>query len=238
MISEEIYKSGIKLLAEQIERKKKIREISKKVCGDLLNAHALGLGIIESIYSKYLAIPGKTDDSVSARLPLIASFIQGIDICETCICEGLYTQAAGILKQELETIAAIDECERGVRKNRSTPNVKYVKFGLSREYSMLNGIGHVSNKEIFEPLYKVSADPEIEGQQPISILPQFNKELCSYFYAMHILLILQVIEKLDELYIDMYGFQMSEDLKQAINIVFTVLHKSGFLIDETEANNK
>lgn len=235
---ENIYKSGIGLLAEQIERKRAIREFSKDVCGDLLNAHALSLGIIKSIYSEYLGIPGKTDESISTRLPLIASFIQGIDICETCICEGLYTQAAGILKQELETIAAIDECERGKRKNRKTPNVQCVKFGLGREYGVLNGIGHVSDKEIFEPLYKANADSKIEGQKPISILPQFNKELCSYFYAMHILLILNVIEKLDRLYIDMYNFQMPEDLKQAIYIIFTILDKSGFLTVEAEANGK
>lgn len=228
---ENIYEAGINFLAEQIERKHTIRELSKDVCDDLLNAHALSLGIIKTMYSEFLGIPGKTDSSISARLPLIASFIQGIDICESCICEGLYTQAAVILKQELETIAAIDECERGKRENRKTPNVRCVKFNLNAEYDMLNGIGHVSNKEIFEPLYKAIPSPIIEEQQPISILPQFNNELCAYFYAMHILLILQVITKLDRLYIDMYNFHMSEEIKQAINTIFTILDNRGFLVD-------
>lgn len=233
-----IYSTGIDLLTEQIEKRKAIRGLSKDACGDLLDAHLLSLGIIKSIYTKYLGTPGKTDDSISNRLPLIASFIQGIDICEICISEGLYTQAAVILKQELETVAAIDECERGKRKDRKTPNMNCVKLGLNREYGMLNGIGHVSERDIFEPIYKASPDPNIKGQQPISILPQFNNELCSYFYAMHILLILQVIEKLDRLYFDMYDYKMPKDLKQTLHTIITILEKSKFLIIKTEANDK
>ena len=190
--------------------------------------------MIESIYDKYIGVPGKTDKSVSARLPLIASFIQGIDICEICISEGLYTQAAVMLKQELETVAAVDECERGKRKDQQTPNVKYVKFGLKREYSLLNGIGHVSDFKIFEKIHRAIPDPNVEGQQPISILPQFQAELCTYFYAMHILLILQIIEQLNRLYFDMYEFQVGEEIQKAIGIAYDTLDKCGFLVNGTE----
>ena len=234
MIKDIGYNSCVQFWENQIGRRNTIRELSKEACGDLLYAHALCLGVIESIYSKYIGVPGKTDGSVSARLPLIASFMQGIDICEICISEGLYTQAAVMLKQELETVAAVDECERGERKDRKTPNVKCVKFGLNREYSLLNGISHVSDGEIFEKLHRAMPNPKVEGQQPVSILPQFHAELCTYFYAMHILLILQIIEQLNRLYLDMYEFQANEDILRSIEIAYSTLVKCGYLVDESE----
>lgn len=108
-----IYKLGIELLKEQAVMRNKNREVSKAACNDLLNAHCLSLGVIRSMYGQFLGISGKTDNSVSARLPLLASFVQGIDLCEIAINEGLYTQAATLLKQELETIAAVNECKKG-----------------------------------------------------------------------------------------------------------------------------
>ena len=62
--------------------------------------------------------PGSTSPEVSAGLKLVASFFQGVDITETAISEGLYGQAAALLRQELETIAALEEVELGRRRGR------------------------------------------------------------------------------------------------------------------------
>jgi hypothetical protein len=39
------------------------------------------------------------------------------------IAEGLYSQAAALLKQEMETIEAIHEFETGKRRDRKTPQI-------------------------------------------------------------------------------------------------------------------
>lgn len=224
-----IYCSGTELLEEQYRQREQVRQLAKKSHYNLLHSHCLSLGIIKTIYYQYLGKPGRTDSSISARLPLIASFIQGIDICEICISEGLYTQAAVILKQELETVAAVNECVDGNRVDLKTPNVKFVEFGLNKEYGLLNGIGHLSNADIFEELFKVVDNSFAENQHPISIVPQHNDELYSHFFAMHILLILQIINQLNNLYCDMYGYKMPEEIKQSIAIIYNDLYQQGII---------
>ncbi len=231
------YKAGIELLSDQQVIRDKIRNQSNNICKDLLKTHCLCLGITKSIYSSHIGTPGKTNSSISARLPLIASFIQGIDVCEICIMEGLYTQAAVMLKQELETVAAVNECMNGKRSDRRTPNVHFTKFDLNREYGYLNGIGHVSDSEIFEALHKAIADPKVEDQHPISIVPQFDGDLCLYFYAMHILLIVQMIEQLSDLYSEMYDYKMPDEFKQGIEITLEILVRYKLLVEGQESIN-
>lgn len=83
-------------------------------------------------------------------------------------------------------------------------------------------------------LFKASPDKQVENQQPISIIPLFNGELRIRFYAVHILLIVQAIELLEDLFFDMYNFQMPDELNAAINIVYTVLIQTGWLVEDIE----
>lgn len=229
----EILKHGIDLLSEQTAIRRRIRDISKDICPDLQWIHCLSLGLIHSIYTQYIGIPGKTNESISARLPLLASFVQGIDLVETTIVEGLYSQAAVLLKQELETIAAVNECIKGIRENKRTPNVKYVDYDLKKLYPILNGIGHVSEKDPFEELYIGVPDHRVVDQKPVSITPLFNKQRYEQFYGIHILLIVQAIEKLVELYNDMYEFSLNEKQEEALMIIYKVLLEQDFLrLDE------
>lgn len=227
---EEIAKLGIRLFEEQIVNRKRIRELSKQICSELLIAHCLSLGVIKYMYDQFLGIPGKTNAKISAQLPLLASFIQGIDLCEISIMEGLYSQAATLLKQELETIAAVNECIIEKRKNKRTPNVKHVGFGLGEEYGFLNGIGHLSDKDLFEHIFSAVPDSRMKDQRPVSIVPQFDKEYCRYFYSMHILLIFQAIQQLEQLFTDMYGYEKAEKIQQALNRIQNILMKCGVIL--------
>lgn len=224
------YLNGIYFLEEQVAIRTHNREKSKHICKDLLYAHCLCCGIIKTLNDKFLSTVGKTSESVSTRLPLISSFIQGIDICEVCIIEGLYAQAAVIIKQELESVAAVNECVKNNRKNKKTPNVQLVKFGINKEYGFLNGIGHVSEKEIFEALYKPKNVNCPEYKQPVSLTPILDEELCERFYAIHILLIVQIIEQLICLYFDMYEYIPDEELKNSMECVYQILLKEEWLV--------
>lgn len=232
MEMKDIFKSGINLLVEQVQERKAVRERSKNVCPDLLYAHGMALGIIREIYNSHIGVIGRTNKSISNKLVLIATFIQGIDLCEIAISEGLYVQASALLKQELETIAAINECTGDCRKNGRTPNVAFVGFGLNKEYGFLNGSGHVSDLTTFEELYKATLFETVEEKEPISLVPIFNKEQICYLYSMHIILILQVIDQLIELYKEMYDYIASEELKDAKKIVYKVLIENGYLEEE------
>src|SRR5260370_38912120 len=91
--------------------------------------------------------------AMEGRLTLTAQFIQGIDICEVAISEALYSQAAALLKQELETLAAIEEFENDRRKDGKTPKIgKGIMRAFGPIYSELNNIAHVSRKHIARSL--------------------------------------------------------------------------------------
>lgn len=107
---------------------------SKNGYGRLLDAHMMATSAVGSMIIRKNIVPGKTTPSISGRLSLIASFIKGIPLCEQAISNGLYEQASNLLKQELESIAAIEEYAENSRKNRKTPNVKYVKWNLGTLY--------------------------------------------------------------------------------------------------------
>lgn len=49
--------------------------------------------------------------------------MQGIHLCEEAIVEGLYLQAATLLRQEHEIISAVQELGIGRRRDGKTPHV-------------------------------------------------------------------------------------------------------------------
>jgi hypothetical protein len=80
---------------------------------------------------------------VSRRVVLLASFVQGIDLCATAITTGRYVQAAALLKQEMETLAAVEEVIQKQRRDGETPNVRHLQWGLGKLYGAMNAIAHV-----------------------------------------------------------------------------------------------
>lgn len=178
--------NAIHLLSEINRRREENWEISKSNYGALLDAHLSATTCIGSLLLKMNLRPGESNESISGRLSLIASFIQGIDLCETTISEGLYAQAANLLKQELETIAAIEEFIIGNRKDGKTPNVRFVNWDMGRIYGELNKVAHVSERKVLDPLYQMECSC---SSNPVSILPVYKKKfLENYMHYMFLLL--------------------------------------------------
>ena len=230
----EFVKEGIILFEEQLIVRKRIREKSKESHGSLLDAHLLCCATLHNLYSEFLDKVGISNESISARLSLIASFVQGIDICENSISEGLYTQACALIKQELETVAAVNECFKNIRKQKKTPNVNHVKFGLSKHYGMLNGISHVSDRNQFEPLFQCVS--EIAEKKPVSILPQYNHTICDLLFSIHVLLVLETTEQLGILFYEMYGHALSEPQQKALISIYQILIEENVLCEEPQTN--
>lgn len=219
------------LLLEAITlRRVKNREKSKSDYNLLLDAHLSVTGVIGTLLLKNSMRPGNTNESISGRLSLITSFVQGIDLCETSISEGLYAQAANLLKQELETIAAIEELVVGKRKDGITPNVKHVKWNLKSIYGDLNKVAHVSDRRVFEPLYQVDT---IGDAVPVSILPVYNKDIARRLYALHVSLLINLAHLLIDLYEEIYDEKPSGTEYNLLIGAMKMLEDEGYL-DEVE----
>lgn len=219
--------NAIHLLSEINRRREENWEISKSNYGALLDAHLSATTCIGSLLLKMNLRPGESNESISGRLSLIASFIQGIDLCETTISEGLYAQAANLLKQELETIAAIEEFIIGNRKDGKTPNVRFVNWDMGRIYGELNKVAHVSERKVLDPLYQMECSC---SSNPVSILPVYKKEISRKLYALHVSFIIQVAKHLIDLYNELYNEKATATEYLMLVGAMKRLEDEGFLV--------
>jgi hypothetical protein len=218
--------NAIYLLEAIAVGRNKNREKSKIDYGLLLDAHLSVTSVFGTLLFKYNMKPGFTNEAISGKLSLIASFIQGIDLCETSISEGLYAQAANLLKQELETVAAIEEYKVGERMDGITPNVKHVKWNLKKVYGDLNKVAHVSFKDYFQPLYQ----GEMYGHAvPVSIVPIYNKEIARNLYALHIALLINLAYLLIDTHEEIYNEKPSSVEYQMLIGAVKMMEDEGFL---------
>lgn len=210
-----------------------IRKKSKMAYGRLLDGHMLVLGAINAAIQRQNSIPGNTSSVISNVFSLSASFIQGIDACESLISEGYYIQASAILKQELETIAAIEECWKGNRKEQITPNVKNVRWNLNRLYGDLNRAAHIADKDVLDYILKSQLSFE---KVAASIVPIFNKDEAKQMYGLHVCLLVLLLFNIHTLFKEVYGEGLNEtELKGAV-AGFETLIEEGWLVQDTTHN--
>jgi hypothetical protein len=204
----------------------KVREESKKAYGSLLDAHMLTIGAIQSALLRHNSIPGKTSEQISNIFSLVASFMMGVDICESAISEGYYLQACAILKQEMEALAAIEECWKNQRKEKATPNVKYIRWNLSRFYGDLNRAAHVADKDLLSYVLQATHN----GQAvPASITPIFNQTEAKGLYGLHVAFLIQLSFQLDKLYVEVYGDGLTDVERMGVARSFHCLLDEGWL---------
>lgn len=144
--------------------------------------------------------------------------------------EGLYAQAANLLKQELETIAAIEEFILGNRKDGKTPNVKFVKWDMAQIYGELNKVAHVSDREAFDPLFQIGSDRNVK---PVSILPVYKREISRELYAIHVAFIIQIAYHLINLYEELYSETATETEYIMLTGAMKRLESEGFIKGNT-----
>lgn len=86
------------------------------------------------------------------QIVLIAGFVQGLNIVECAITEGCYVQAAALLRQELETVAALEELKAGIRRDKTTPNVGHVPWSLATLYGDLSAAAHAARHNFLQQI--------------------------------------------------------------------------------------
>jgi hypothetical protein len=222
-----LWKRGIELMGDQQGTRKSIRDQLKSDAGNLVDAHMFAFAIAANAVMKKDSVPGKASKSIDERLSLVASFILGVDITEVSIAEGLYVQAAALLKQELETITAIGELVEDRRRDRRTPNIGNSGFPwMKRVYSDLNAAAHVGDAEVLRGLVSRRISEEVAGA---ALHPLYNRDLSIYFYGLHVILIVLLALQIEDLHDEMYGERFTERENRTLLIVQAILEELGWL---------
>lgn len=160
------------------------REEFKKNDINLTQAHAAASSALMNLASRSAGKNiGEVAEARGRQLDLIAHFIQGIDLCEVSTVQGLYVQAASLLRQEHELISAAQEAGAGLRKDGRTPHATFgILKNMGRVYGELSGAAHVSQASL---LRGVIAEERSEMKGP-SIFPLYHRELARNLYALHV----------------------------------------------------
>jgi hypothetical protein len=216
---------GLQLFAYQREKRSSVREKTREALGELSDAHWLSTSVVANAIWAVSGKPGKSDPDLALLLSLSASFIQGIDICETAISEGLYVSATALLKQEMETIAAIHEVRNKTRKSGSTPNVRSLR-GLSVLYGDLNKVAHVSDSELMQSLVRI----EMSGQQSgAPLYPVLDTKLAKFLYGLHVSFLTMMAIEVETILEDLYGAGLQDFELDMVARAGQILQKEGWL---------
>ena len=221
-MSEE-WSPAVKFFAALHMEQEKVRGCWRKDAGELLDAHQLAFSALAGSVQRFA---GKTfskaqSKSVEGRLSLTAQFVQGVDACETAISCGLYSQAACLLKQQMETVEAVHEHEMGRRRDRVTPRLPRLKeFG--RVYGQYNEFAHVSVSNIANLVVRAEHG-DVCGP---SILPLYNADIAYSFYGMHVFLIVSTAGQVHTVLTEIYGEGLNEDEMKFLIVAVELVKKS------------
>lgn len=203
-------RKGLLLEAKIVKDKEVIRKKSRETYGnDLLDSRLIMTSIIYILFEIKEGLEGKTSESISRRIHLIASYVQGIDITESSISEAQYMKATAIEKQNYEILTRIVEVKTGVAKEGQTPQVKNMPDKFRKAYGDLNKIAHPSNSGVIEKLVTKITNDNSNG---VSYIPSFNKELSKTMYELHLIIMYNIILESIELLIEMYGDNIIKEI--------------------------
>ena len=147
---------------------------------------------------------GSPNPSISSRISLITSFVQGVNCTKDLIQGGYHAKAAAVLKQDYELLTRIREVVVGEAKDGSTPNVKHAPAGSQRIYGALNDFAHPSKESLMiRHLEQVDAN----GIRGVSPFPVFRKRTVELHWWTHVWLIYEVSREALKLLAENYGEQ-------------------------------
>ena len=216
---------AISYLTRYNGERKKVRVLWKEDAGDLLVAHEAALSAISSMVDRVADIKFEEQPkNVEGRMSLTAQFIQGIDICETAISEGLYSQAAALLKQEMETIEAVNDYETGQRRDKKTPRLNLLS-GFGRIYGEFNNYAHVSVEDIHKSIVHFVKE-DISGP---SVLPQYQQHIAEYFYGYHVLFIIYCASQMMKILREVYELELTVEELEWLAVALKVLKDKDFI---------
>lgn len=195
---------------------------------DLIEANHGACTVLIEVGDRYSLKPCKTDQSIADRLLLESSFFQGIHLTETAIVGGFYSQAGALVRQEMETLAAIENHKKNKWKPGKTPNVKELGW-MSVVYDELNNLTHLGLPGVLDPLHRELKIETIPDAQPCSILPIYNKNYAKPLYGQHTIFVVAFAIKNGELLNEMYGESLTKSDCEILRSVVLALQEGGII---------
>ncbi|MEQ3671909.1 hypothetical protein [Pseudophaeobacter sp.] len=162
----------------------------------------------------------------SAQLSVF--FVQGIDPCEVLVAEGLYGQAASLIRQHMEIIGAIDEIWAGKRRSNQTPKISSLPHRLRQHHGGLSELSQAAVPKYLENIH-TSKSGELVGA---STEPGFKTEIALFLYRLELGLILLFATKQDEILQRIYGKGLDADEVRFLATAVNVADKMAKTVDE------
>lgn len=189
---------------------------------ELLHAHTLLVGVIGSMLEQHNGrrVPVK-DEGISRKFVLTAAFVQGISLCKQSILQGLYLQAGNLIRQEYETLALLNEIKAGKRKDDKVANAKYAPGKGSKHYGQLSAYAHLSKHQILDSIIGYNT----AWGDFASTTPRYQKENAERLFSFHTSMVFGLVEELQTLYAEMYGYKSDERESSVVDVVFSILVK-------------
>lgn len=221
------FSPAVNLMATQLEHRRRLRARWRNDARDLLDAHECALSAISGAISRF---SGRTfaprGEGVEGRMSLTAQFLQGVELCETAIAEGLYSQAAALIKQEMETIEAIHEFAQGTRRDGKTPRIGGRLDGWGPIYGDMNSLAHVSRHDLATRLVRIERGSIVAP----SLFPVYNFELAKLMYGLHVFLIFDLARLNHDLFEELYGEGLDIVELRLLDASAKILQESGAMI--------
>ena len=219
------------LAAVQQVRGAAIREQSMSNFGRMIEAHLLATGLISSTLT---AVQGKLksfDAKEAHREALVASFVVGESLCHDGIMRGQYLQASALVRQELETLAALREIAGGRRKDGLPPQVSVLEPSMRRLYGGLSDAAHVGREWVVTQATRAIA-PWVDMPAETAITrhyPEFDETTGRRLFALHIFLMLNMAAELANDAVDAHGMSVSEVQREGFDAVLDLLVAEGMM---------
>jgi len=198
---------AVDFLSDQYRQRSVVREAFKKEAGDFLVAHEFVLSGIASCLKRFGGKKWPTELEEDTRLKveqtaqLSSLFLHGIDPCEVAISEGLYGQAAALMRQQMEIVGAIDEVWLEKRNPRSTPKVSSLPEDIRQHYGGLSELAHAAVPDYLSSMHTDIKDDLVGA----AIVPTYNKEISLFLYRIELGLLFHFAHRQEEVIKVAYG---------------------------------
>ncbi|NTF13930.1 hypothetical protein [Agrobacterium tumefaciens] len=211
---------------KHMERREANRAKFKENDIKLTEAHAFACSALMNLFSRNAGRKIKEDPKASKQINLLSHFMQGIHLCEEAIVEGLYVQAATLLRQEHEIVSAVQELGIDKRRDGKTPHATIgVLKNMGKVYGDLSGAAHVSQSALLHDIVEMEQG-ELRGP---SAFPIYHRDLARNLYSLHVCYIVMFGRLTSQIH-DAIGLDgASEDEEKMLYLAMATLEGEGLI---------
>ena len=159
---------------------------------EIFEAYRLAIEIITSAASLTQKTYHRSKADATRIEGVLCGFIVGLTLVEYAILNGYTAQAAALVRQELEAVAALEEIKVGCRIDGKTPNIRHLPNIPGRVYSHLSELTHFSRSSALRLVGRYrGADPDApENTEQWLLSPQHVPNTTKQLFALHTVLLL------------------------------------------------